>query len=181
VLAVSLAGSAFGLYGLLVRGALTLDLGIGRSVRALGPITLRLEAPREIVYDVIAAPYLRGTPRALEAKLHVVERGADLVLAEHFTKVGRHVATTLETVRFEAPHVVHFRLVRGPVPHVVERFVLTEDGGGTTLLYTGELGTDLWALGRWWGQQVGLRWEAAVRTSLAAIKSEAERRASPGS
>jgi hypothetical protein len=109
-----------------------------------------------------------------------VERGTDLVLAAHFTPVGRRVATTLETVHFEAPHVVHFRLVRGPVPHVVERFVLSEDDGGTTLLYTGELGADVWALGRWWGRQVGVRWEAAVRSSLAAIKSEAERRASHG-
>jgi hypothetical protein len=103
-----------------------------------------------------------------------------MVLAAHFTQVGGLVATTLETVRFEAPHVVHFRLVRGPVPHVVERFVLSEDDGETTLLYTGEVGTDLWALGRWWGRQVGVRWEAAVRSSLATIKSEAERRAAPG-
>jgi hypothetical protein len=177
---LALAGTALGLYGLLVRGALTVDLGIGRSVRPLGPITVRIEAPREVVYEVIAAPYLRRTPRALEEKLQVVERGADMVLAAHFTPVGRLVATTLETVRFEAPHVVHFRLVRGPVPHVVERFVLSEDDGETTLLYTGEVGTDLWALGRWWGRQVGARWEAAVRSSLAAVKSEAERRASPG-
>jgi hypothetical protein len=179
-LAGALGGTALGLYGLLVRGALTVDLGIGRSVRPLGPITVRIDAPREVVYEVIAAPYLRRTPRALEEKLRVVERGADIVLAAHFTEVGRLVATTLETVRFEAPHVVHFRLVRGPVPHVVERFVLGEDDGGTTLLYTGEVGTDLWALGRWWGRQVGVRWEAAVRGSLAAVKAEAERRASPG-
>jgi hypothetical protein len=175
-----LGGSALGLYGLLVRGALTVDLGIGRSVRPLGPITVEIDAPREAVYEVIAAPYLRRTPRALAEKLHVVERGTDLVLAAHFTPVGHRVATTLETVRFEAPHVVHFRLVRGPVPHVVERFVLRENARGTTLLYTGEVGTDLWALGRWWGRQVGIRWEAVVGSSLAAIKSEAERRASRG-
>jgi hypothetical protein len=179
-LAGGLGGTALWLYGLLVRGALTVDLGIGRSVRPLGPMTVEIDAPREVVYEVIAAPYLRRTPRALEEKLHVVERGTDLALAAHFTPVGWRVATTLETVRFEAPHVVHFRLVRGPVPHVVERFVLSEGDGGTTLLYTGELGTDLWTLGRWWGRQVGHRWEAAVRSSLAAIKSEAERRASPG-
>jgi hypothetical protein len=176
----AIGASALGLYGLFVRGALTVDLGIGRSVCPLGPITVRIDAPREVVYEVIAAPYLRRTPRALEEKVHVVERSTDMVLAEHFTKVGRLVATTVETVRFEAPHVIHFRLVRGPVPHAVERFLLSENAGGTALLYTGELGTDLWALGRWWGRLVGPRWEAAVRRSLAAVKSEAERRASPG-
>jgi hypothetical protein len=179
-LAGIVGGTALGLYGLVVRGALTVDLGIGRSVRPLGPITVRIDAPREVVYDVIAAPYLRRTPRALEEKLRVLERGADLVLAAHFTEVGGLVATTLETVRFEAPHVIHFRLVRGPVPHVVERFVLSESKGGTRLLYAGELGTDLWALGRWWGGRVGPRWEAAVRASLAAVQAEAERRAAPG-
>jgi hypothetical protein len=171
-----LGGTALGLTWLLVRGALTVDLGLGRSMRRLGPSTVRIDAPREVVYDVIAAPYLRRTPRALEEKLHVVERGTDLVLAEHFTKVEKLVATTLETVRFEKPHVIQFRLVRGPVPHVVERFVLHETEAGTTLLYTGELGTDLWALGSWWGKRVASRWEATVQNSLAAVKTEAERR-----
>jgi hypothetical protein len=179
-LAGVLGGTALGLYGLLVRGALTVDLGIGRSVRPLGPITVRIDAPREVVYEVIAAPYLRRTPRALEEKLRVVERGADLVLAAHFTEVGGLVATTLETVRFQAPHSIHFRLVRGPVPHVVERFELSESEGGTTLDYSGDLGTDLWTLGRWWGRRVGPRWEAAVRGSVAAVKAEAERRATRG-
>jgi hypothetical protein len=180
VLAGALSGTAVGLSSLLIRGALTIDLGLGRSLRKLGPITIRVEAPREVVYEVVSAPYLRRTPRALEGKLRVLERGTDMVLAEHFTGVGTLVATTVETVRFEAPHVIHFRLVRGPVPHVVERFVLSEDGNGTTLLYTGELGTDLWALGSWWGARVAPRWEAAVRSSLVAVKAEAERRATPG-
>jgi len=88
------------------------------------------------------------------------------------------VATTLETVRFERPTSVHFRLARGPVPHVVERFELRElEGGATELVYEGELGTDLWALGRWWGRRVARRWEGAVRSSLATAKAESERRA----
>lgn len=166
-----------GLYGLLVRGALTIDLGIGRSLRPLGPLALRIAAPRDVVFDVIAMPYLGKTPRALADKLRVLERGEDMVLAEHFTEVGPFVATTLETVRFERPANVDFRLVRGPVPHVVERFELREDDEGTELAYTGELGTDLWALGRWWGDRVARKWEAAVRHSFAGVKAEAERRA----
>ena len=54
------------------------------------------------------------------------------------------VAQTVETVRFTRPERVDFRLVRGPVPHVVEAFVLTEaaDGSGTRLAYDGEIGAD---------------------------------------
>ena len=171
------AASASGLLRLLARGALTIDLGIGRSSRPLGPITTIMEAPREVVFDVVAAPYLRRTPRALEAKLRVLERGTDVVLAEHFTDVGRFVATTVETVRFERPAHVHFRLVRGPVPHVVERFELLEHDRGTEFRYTGELEADLWTIGRWWGTRVARKWEAAVLASLADVKREAERRA----
>jgi hypothetical protein len=177
-LAGASAVAAAGIYGAVVRGALTVDLGLGRTLRPLGPLTIRIDAPREVVFDVIAEPYLRRTPRALHDKLEVLERGADLVLAAHHTDAGGLVATTLETVRFERPSGIHFRLVRGPVPSVVESFTLSEAGAETTLEYRGELGTDLWAIGRWWGGRVAPRWEAAVRGSLASVKAEAERRAS---
>ncbi|MCA1698188.1 MAG: hypothetical protein LC790_04500, partial [Actinobacteria bacterium] len=72
---------------------------------------------------------------------------------------------------------VDFRLVRGPVPYVVESFDLRESEDGTDLEYGGELATDLWALGQWWGDIVARKWEAAVRSSLDAVKAEAERRA----
>jgi hypothetical protein len=174
---VALGGIGLGLYGLLVRGSLTLDLGLGRKMQPLGPQTWRIAAPREVVFEVISSPYLGRTPRALESKLRVLERGEGMVLAAHFTPVRLLVATTLETVRFEPPERIHFRLVRGPVPHVVEQFHLRSTETGTELEYTGELGTDLWAPGRWWGRLVARRWEAAVRASLSAVKAEAERRA----
>jgi hypothetical protein len=101
-----------------------------------------------------------------------------MVLAAHFTRVGKVVATTVETVRFQPPSRVHFRLVRGPVPYVVEEFVLHEIGDDTELEYRGELGADLWAFGRWWGGLVARRWEAAVQESLDGVAKEAERRAS---
>jgi hypothetical protein len=173
----ALGGMGVGLYALVVRGSLTVDLGLGRSVRPLGPFTWRIAAPPDLVFEVISAPYLEKTPRALEGKLRVLERGADVVLAEHFTPVGPLVTTTLETVRFEPPERIYFRLVRGLVPYVLERFHLREAEAATDLEYSGELGTDLWAAGRWWGAMVAPRWEAAVRASLGAVKAEAERRA----
>ena len=176
----ALAASCAALYRLIARGALAIDLGVGRTARPLGPLSWHIAAPRDVVFDVIAAPYLGRTPRALEAKLRVLERGADMVLAEHFTDVGRFVAPRLETVRFYRPTRVDFRLVRGPVPYVVEWFDLREAEHGTDLEYGGELGTDLWALGQWWGDIVARKWEAAVRSSLDAVKAEAERRAVGG-
>ena len=173
----ALGATGLGLYALLVRGSLTVDVRIGRTVRPLGPLTMRIAAQRDVVYEVLSAPYLGRTPRALERKLRVLERSNDMVLAEHFTPVGPFVTTTVETVRFEAPERVHFRLVRGPVPYVVEQFQLHETDEGTELEYTGELGTDFWVAGRLWGALVAPRWEAAVRGSLATVAAEAERRA----
>jgi hypothetical protein len=173
-----LAAAARGVYVLLVRGELTLDLGIGRTLRPLGPLKIRIAAPRAVVFDVVSAPYVGRTPRALERKLRVLERSDDMVLAAHFTPVGKRLATTVETVRFEPPSRVHFRLIRGPVPHVVEQFVLDEtEDDVTELEYRGELGADLWLLGRWWGERVARRWELAVQESLEAVAAEAERRA----
>ena len=172
------AAAGIGIYVGTATGRLTADLGWGRSRRALGPLLLDVAAPRELVFDVIAGPYLGRTPRAMADRLRVVERGGDMVLAEHRTPVRRGlVATTLETVRFTRPERVDFRLVRGPVPLGVEEFVLRDAAGRTRLEYRGELAADLWALGRWWGGVVARRWDAAVAASLDSIRQEAERRA----
>jgi hypothetical protein len=170
--------AAAGGYELLVRGALTLDLDLGRSVRPLGPIERVIQAPREVVFDVVASPYLGRTPRAMLDKLQVWERGSDMVLAEHFTPTGRRTTATLETVRFERPHSISFRLVRGPVPYVAETYEFAEASTGTAFRYSGEIGADLWGLGRWWTDKVAIPWERAVAQSLDAIQSEAERRGS---
>ncbi|APU43433.1 SRPBCC family protein [Streptomyces sp. TN58] len=177
----AMGGAAAGYVGL-VTGAVPLDLGVGRRTRPLGPQHVVIAAPRETVFEVIAQPYLGRATRAMREKVAVLERGSDMVLAAHRTPVagGRLTATTVETVRFTRPERVDFRLVRGPVPAVAETFNLTEEASGTRLVYLGELGTDLWALGRWWGGVVAPRWEATVAASLSAVKQEAERRAALG-
>ena len=178
---VATAGLGALSYRLLVGGGLTLDTGVGRRVRPLQDISVDIAAPREVVFDVVAAPYLARTPRAMAGKLEVLERGSDMVLAAHHTQLGNgRVATTVETVRFDRPGRIDFRLVRGPVPHVVESFLLADRDGVTTLDYEGELGTDLWAAGAWWGERVARAWDTAVRASLDATKTEAERRARAG-
>jgi hypothetical protein len=156
------AAGAGGLYLGLVTGALPVDTGLGRTTRPLGPLSIEVAAPRGPVFDVIVAPY-------------------DMVLAAHFTPIrGRLRATTVETVRFSRPDRVDFRLVRGPVPYLVETFWLRDRHETTLLEYEGELGTDLWQLGTRWGDVVARRWQAVVQESFAAVKAEAERRVAVG-
>jgi hypothetical protein len=180
--AVAAAGGLVGLgYYLVVTGRLTIDTGWGRRVRPLGPFGVEIAAPATTVFDVIALPYLGRTPRAMSGKLQVLQRGTDMVLAEHYTPAhgGRLTAATLETVTFDRPQRIAFRLVRGPVPHITEEFALTEHDGTTRLEYSGELGTDFAGAGQWWADRVAAAWEAAVRSSFTSIRAEAERRVSP--
>ena len=166
----------------LVTGACPIDLGIGRRVRPLGPQLVDMAAPHEMVFDVIAEPYLGRAPQCWPRSCGFWNAAATWCWRPTSPRWGRLglVAQTVETVRFTRPERVDFRLVRGPVPHVVEAFVLTEQAGGagTRLAYDGEIGADLWLLGQRWCALVAGRWEQTVAASLAAIKAEAERRAS---
>lgn len=171
----TIAGAA---YAGIATGAVTLDIGAGRRRRDLGPLRLHIAAPPETIFDVIAAPYLQRTPRAMASKLQVLEHGADYALAAHFTPIrGGLTAKTVELVRFERPQRITFDLVRGPVSEVHEVFVLTPSGSGTDFEYAGHIAADLWAAGAWWASVVGARWEAAVASTLEAVRVEAERRA----
>ena len=186
----SAAGVATLAYQLVVVGKVTVDLDVGRRTRSLRCDPIDVAAPRELVFDVLMGPYAERPSRAMAEKVTVLERGGSMLLAAHRTPVrGGLVATTVETVRLTRPDRIDFRLVRGPVPHVVETFQLddisdvdadTDASSHTRVTYTGELGTDLWALGAWWGDQVAAAWEQAVVVSLAAAKTEAERRARAG-
>ena len=162
----------------MVTGRLTLDLGIGRRTRPLGPIHLEIAAPRETVFAVAAAPYADRQPWALREKVEILERAGQMVLAAHRTPVGSGLtAVTVETVTLDPPNRMGFRLLRGPVPQVVETFAFDETADGTRFTYSGELGTDLWRLGQAWGDLVARSWVHAVCDSMAAIKTESERRA----
>lgn len=159
-------------------GVVTVDLGVGRRVRKLSVAPTEIRAGREVVFEVLAEPYQGRQTRAIAEKIEVLERGGDMVLAAHRTQVGAGlVAVTVETVRFIRPDRVEFRLVRGPVPYVVEQFLLREREGGCVLEYAGELGTDGWALGASWGEVVARRWETVVAHTFTTVKAEAERRA----
>ena len=175
----ALAGAAAaGAYIGAVTGRLTLDLGIGRRTRPLGPLHLDIAAPRETVYAAAAAPYADRQTRAMREKVQILERASQMVLAAHRTPVGSGLtAVTVETVTLDPPSRMGFRLLRGPVPHVTETFTFDETAAGTRLTYSGELGTDLWRLGQAWGELVARSWVQTVRDSMAAIKTESERRA----
>jgi hypothetical protein len=161
---------------LLAVGRLNLDLGWGRSLHGLGPIEVRIAAPRDLVFEMISGPYLGRTPG--RSGVEVLARSDDLAVAAHHTKVHFYTARTIEVVEFDRPTRVGFRHLTGPVPHAVEEFQLEEADGVTRLRYSGEVGIDFFALGRIAGRHwVRPQWELAVREHLEGLKERAELRA----
>lgn len=173
VLLALLLTSGAALFLALAMGRLHIDLGIGRSIHQLGPITTTIHAPRELVFEMIAAPYLGRSSAASE--IEVLARGEHLVVARHHTKVHFYTAQTTEAVDFTPPSRIGFRHITGPVPYAVEKFVLEETGDGTELRYDGELGIDFFILGRISGRYwVRPQWERVVAAHLDELKERAE-------
>jgi hypothetical protein len=176
VLGALLIAGAAGMFLLLAMGRLCLDLGWGRSVHALGPIVIRIAVPRDLVFEIISAPYTGRTPRG--SGIEVVARSDALVVAAHHTKLHFYTARTVELVEFEPPSRVGFRHLTGPVPYAVEQFTLEESDGGTEIHYSGEVGIDFFVLGRaaarYW---VRPQWERTVREHLEDLRDRAEQRA----
>ena len=174
VLVIALVAGSF---LMLAMGRLHLDLGWGRSLHELGPITVRIAAPRERVFEMIAAPYLGRAPAG--SGIEVLARSTELVVAAHHTPVHFYTARTVEAVEFDAPARVGFRHLTGPVPHAVEEFTLDEVDGETVLRYRGELGIDFFVLGRIAARSwVRPQWERVVREHLDDLKDRAEQLAS---
>lgn len=173
VLALLLIGGMAGGFLLLAMGRLHLDLGWGRSFHELGPIEIRIAAPRDLVFEMISEPYLGHTPK--DSGIEVLARGEDLAVAAHHTKVHFYTARTVEAVKFEAPSRIGFTHLTGPVPHAVEEFALEEQDGVTELRYAGQVGIDFFFLGRIAGRHwVRPQWERPVREHLEDLKQRAE-------
>jgi hypothetical protein len=177
LLAALLIAGVAGMFLLLAMGRIHVDLGWGRSFHELGPIEIGIAAPRDLVFEMISAPYLGRTPG--RSGIEVLAKGEDLVVAAHHTKVHFYTARTVEVIGFEPPARVSFRHLAGPVPHAVEEFVLDEADGATELRYGGEVGIDFFFLGRIAGRRwVRPQWERTVREHLDDLKERAEQRAS---
>ncbi len=177
-LALALAILLATLVWLWLLGRLTLDLGWGRSRIPLGPIEMAVEAQPDVVYEIVASPYLGRTPRELRSSLEVLEQGSGLVVAAHRTRLSGFTSTTVESVRFEPLERVTFRLLRGIAPSGREEFSFTATTTGTVFRYQGELEMALWLLGRLAGRHlIAPTWERVVRQHMQDIKRIAEDRA----
>jgi hypothetical protein len=179
VLAALLIAFCVGSFLLLAMGRLHLDLGWGRSIHELGPIEFQIAAPRELVFEVLSAPYVGRASGG--SAIEVLARGEGIAVAAHFTRVHFYTARTVEVVELDPPARIGFRHLTGPVPYAVEQFELDEVDGHTKLRYGGEIGIDFFLLGRIAGRHwVRPQWERTVRAHLEDVRGGAEQRAGRG-
>lgn len=175
VLVLALVAMSAGALLALAMGRLHLDLGWGRSRHPLGLLRYEIAAPRELVYEILSAPYLG---RARNDTIDVLAADESLVLAAHLTKVHFYEARTVEAIELEPPSRMGFRHLTGPVPEATEEFRLEACGETTVLEYDGELGIDFFFLGRVAGRRwVVPQWNRAVAEHLEEVKRIAEQRA----
>ena len=174
--AIGVAGATAAVgYRLLVQGGLTVDTGWGRTVRPLGPIALDIAAPPDLVFATCSQSHISGGRRGPWPASSRWSSAGRTWSSPPTTPIRRGlVATTLETVRFQRPHRIDFRLVAAR-PVRGRAFPADPGSGRHSLEYGGELGADFWLVGRWWGDRVATKW-AVVRATFDTVKAEAERR-----
>ena len=140
VLGVLVVAGWAGAFLLLAMGRLSLDLGWAGSVHPLGPITIRIAAPRELVFEIIEAPYRAGPLGRLGNRGARGKRPTRRRSASHHRPLlcrAHHGGRSSSSRRAGwASHLT------GPVPHAVEQFTLTDSAGATELRYGGEIGID---------------------------------------
>lgn len=128
---------------------------------------VRVEAPRKLCFEVVASAG------------RVIERISETeCVVEFLTDYRGRTVRTVERVELEAPRVIRYSWVEGPLPSVEEEIAFLAEGSGTEIVYSGEFtpraGVLAWVFGR---LLVKPRFERIVREHLLEGKAIAEKRA----
>jgi hypothetical protein len=113
----------------------------------------------------------------MREKVEILESAGQMVLAAHRTPVGSGLtAVTVETVTLDTPHRMGFRLLRGPRAARDRDLHPRRDRRRDPAQLRRARHRPL-ATRPAWGDLVARSWVDAVCDSMAAIKTESERRA----
>ena len=146
----------------------------------LRPQTIRIDAPRELVFQMMSHFGRGRLPSDNSEASRVVCREGDRLVAEFRTRAGFFTYTTLEEVRLHPPERIEFRHLKGPLAYAVEEFAFRAvDERRTDLTHSGEF---VWSGFPLFGRLGGLIYtrpvfERAIAAHMAQVKSAAEARA----
>jgi hypothetical protein len=130
------------------RGHVSVSIPWGRTSLPLAERTLQILAPRDL-----AVATLRSAARGTSAPVRsgewtvVLDEEGGLIVNASLTRSRYGGVRAIELVRVEAERV-RYRHLGGPLPGTEEEFLLTEEGGHTTVSYRGNVPVSFWGLGR---------------------------------
>ena len=141
---------------------------------------LLIQAPRELVFQIISAIGKGKLPGSQGEMTRVLHQEGNTIIAQFTTRVGRRMITTVEQVKLYPPERITFEHLHlsGPLDSAWEEVVLRETPSGTELEYTGEF-QYLFPLLGWFISHLYIkpRYNTAVREHLNQVKVAAEAQA----
>ena len=146
----------------------------------LRPQTIRIDAPRELVFQMMSHFGRGRLPGDNSEASRMVCREGDRVVVEFRTRAGFFAYTTLEEVTLYPPERIAFRHLNGPLAYAAEEFAFREVAEKQTeLTHSGEF---VWSKFPLFGRLGGLIYtrpvfERAIAAHMAQVKSAAEARA----
>ena len=142
---------------------------------------VQIDAPRELVFQMLSAFGKGSLPGAEGESSRVVELDGNNIVAEFVSVSGKRTYRTLETVVLYPPERITFRHLQGPLTSSDEEFLLNEVEDGTALSYQGETECKLrWMPGMGWLAAllyVRPKCNAVIRAHMKRLKAGAEARA----
>ena len=143
--------------------------------------TLYINAPREMVFQMLSAIGKGGLPGSQGESSRVLEQTGDTIIAEFLTKSGKRTYRTVERVELFPPERITFLHLEGPLTFAEEAFNLEERDTGTELLYRGEIEYRVpWLAGTGWliaMIYVRPKYDAVIREHMEKLMVGAEARA----
>ena len=142
---------------------------------------LFINAPQEMVFQMLSAIGKGSLPGAQGESSRMLEREGNTIIAEFLTASGKRTYRTVEEVRIYPPERITFRHLEGPLAFAEEEFKLIDHDSGTELRYKGEFEYRVPRLaGMGWLIAIFFvrpKYNAVIRVHMERLKSAAEARA----
>lgn len=146
----------------------------------LRPQTVRINAPRELVFQMLSRFGRGRLPGDNAEASKVISREGNSLVVEFKTKAQFATYTTTEAVTLYPPERIAFRHLSGPLRYAVEEFAFADvDGAQTDLTHSGKF---IWSRVPLFGRLGGMIYtrpvfERTLAKHLAHVKAAAEARA----
>ena len=147
----------------------------------LANMKVLIEAPRELVFQMLSAIGKGQLPGGGGESSRVLERDGNVLSAEFNSRSGNRMYRTLERVELYPPERITFSHLEGPLTYSEEEFILEEQKNGTKLQYGGEIECKLrflpvlgWLAALFY---VRPKYNALIRNHMEHLKTAAEARA----